>query len=251
MITSNSVVKTLLIIRPLKSKPDGTMNDASTQSAKLHNSQSIARGDYFFRGNCISFGRATRKKQQQVLVVARQIEKLQKIYPLSACLKSGRTADLTFGTLRSFKRINVGVVTLEFGVLSKRDAICKRWTMFKAQIRDTQPQTNVCRSCNNVNEAMSHQKQQNSWKQLNLEYPATRPEKFFSFLLLHPQIWQFSLFWNNLSNIFRTKLPLWKSTNQLALKAIKQGTNSLLANPNEYLPTCGTSKHEKLPVPKS
>lgn len=123
MTTSNSVVKTLLIIRPLKSIPDGTMNDASTQSAKLHNSQSIARGDYFFTGNCISFGRATRKKQLHILVVTRQIEKLQKKY---ACLKSGRTADLTFGTLRSFKRINVGVVTLEFGVLSKRDAICKR-----------------------------------------------------------------------------------------------------------------------------
>lgn len=129
MTTSNSVVKTLLIIRPLKSIPDGTMNDASTQSAKLHNSQSIARGDYFFTGNCISFGRATRKKQLQVLVVTRQIEKLQKKYPLNACLKSGRTADLTFGTLRSFKRINVGVVTLEFGVLSKRDAICKRWNV--------------------------------------------------------------------------------------------------------------------------
>lgn len=112
--------------KALETIPDGTMNDASTQSAKLHNSQSIARGDYFFRGNCISFERATRKKQQQVLVVTRQIEKLHKKCPLNACLKSGRTADLAFGTLRSFKRINVGVVTLEFGVLSKRDAMCKR-----------------------------------------------------------------------------------------------------------------------------
>ena len=142
-------------------------------------------------------------------------------------------------------------LTLEFGVPSKRDAMCKRGTMFKAQIRDTQPQTNVCRSCKNVDEAMSHQKQQNSWKQLNLEYPATRPENFLSFLVLRPKIWQFSPFWNNLSNRFRTKLPLWKSMNQSALKAIKQGKNSLLANLSEYLPTCGTSNHRKLPVPKS